>query len=120
AHPAGDFFIMTSTSKGILLADSPEASGHFITRSADHGATWADVLSLGSYRTLTPHSFAELDGVVYLLEYQSFTQGSVPITLFASSDHGATWTTRFVFSGHRHGHGLCADPTTHVLWALFG
>jgi hypothetical protein len=69
---------------------------------------------------LTPHSVAELDGTVYLLDYQSFSQTSQPIALHASTDGGATWSTRFTFQGHRHGHGLAADPSTHVLWAYFG
>jgi hypothetical protein len=119
-HPAGELDLMTATSTGTLLADSWEPQGHVITRSTDHGATFSDVLQLGSYRTLSPHSFTELDGVVYLVEYQTFTQGNAPIALFASSDDGATWTTRYTFTGHRHGHGLAADPATHMLWAYFG
>ena len=60
------------------------------------------------------------NGTVYLLEYQSFSQDAVPITLHVSTDGGATWSNRFVFQTARHGHGLTADPSTHVLWALFG
>jgi hypothetical protein len=115
-HAAGAFDVMTALANGALLADTFEAVGHVIARSTDRGATWQDILRLGNYRALTPHSFAELDGMVYLLEYQSFTQDSTPIRLYASLDGGATWTTRFIFNGHR----LRADPSTHVLWALFG
>jgi hypothetical protein len=86
----------------------------------DRGVSWADVLPLGQYRMLTPHSIAELDGTAYLLEYQAFTQDSVPIRLWASVDGGASWTVRYTFAGHRHGHGLAADPIRHELWAFFG
>jgi hypothetical protein len=78
------------------------------------------VLSLGSYRGLSPHSFAELDGVVYFVQYQTFSQNATPIALYASTDNGATWSVRFTFQGHRHGHGLSADRNTHTLWAYFG
>src|SRR5205085_3238477 len=69
----GTFWIVTALSDGTLLADLSEGSGHAIARSTDGGITWNDVLSTGSYRALTPHSFAELDGAVYFVEYQVFT-----------------------------------------------
>ena len=119
-HSAGEFAVMTSLANGTLLATTDEASGHVIARSTDHGATWKDVLSLGSYRGLSPHSFAELDGVVYFVEYQTFSQDATPIALYASSDNGATWSVRYTFQGHRHGHGLTADRVTHTLWVYFG
>ncbi|HEX8950814.1 MAG TPA: sialidase family protein, partial [Polyangia bacterium] len=119
-HPAGELDIMTALANGTLLADSFEAGGHVITRSTDQGVTWTDVLPQGQYRALTPHSFAELDGVVYFIQYQTFTETATPIQLYASNDGGATWSVRFTFQSARHGHGLTADPTTHTLWALFG
>src|SRR5262249_39173702 len=45
---------------------------------------------------------------------------STPIRLWRSTDRGATWSVRFTFNGHRHGHGLCADPSTGALWVYFG
>ena len=120
SHSAGGIYLMTALSDGTLLAYSRESSGNAIARSTDHGATWTDVLPLGVYRALTPHSWAELDGTVYFVEYQTFTQDATPIRLWASTNHGATWTTRYTFQGHRHGHGLAADPSTHTLWVYFG
>jgi hypothetical protein len=116
----GTFWIMTALSDGTLLADLSESSGHVIARSTDHGNNWTDVLAAGSYRTLSPHSFAELDGVAYYIEYQVFTTASTPIRLWRSADHGATWSLRFTFQGHRHAHGLMPDPARHALFAFFG
>ncbi|MBN1209073.1 MAG: exo-alpha-sialidase [Myxococcaceae bacterium] len=120
-HPLGaGFLVMTALADGTLLADTTRDGLHFVSRSGDGGATWQEVLSLGSYRLLTSHSIAELDGAVYLLEYQSFTGGDAPIRLYASGDRGRTWSVRQTFFGHRHGHGLAADPARHALWAFFG
>jgi len=83
-------------------------------------AILSDVLPQGQYRALTPHSWAELDGTVYFIQYQTFSQSATPIKLYASTDNGATWSVRFTFTQPRHGHGLTADPATHTLWALFG
>jgi len=111
---------MTALSDGTLLADVSTAAGYAIARSTDHGVTWTTVLSTGVYRTVTPHSFAELDGAAYYLEYQVFTNASTPINLWRSTDSGATWSVRTTFDGHRHGHGLAPDPARHALWAYFG
>jgi hypothetical protein len=116
----GSFWVMTSLSDGTLLADLIVSSGHAIARSTDHGVTWANVLDLGSYRSLTPHSFAELGGAVYFLEYQVFTVDSTPIRLWKSVDRGATWFLQFTFQNHRHGHGLMPDPARGALFAFFG
>jgi len=114
------FWVMTALSDGTLLADLSGSSGHALARSTDHGATWTQVLDTGVYRTLTPHSFAELDGAVYYLEFQVFTGASTPIRLWKSLDRGATWSVKFTFQGHRHGHGLMPDPSRHALFAFFG
>ncbi len=120
-HPArAGFQVMAALSTGTLLADTTQSSGHVLARSGDGGRTWTDVLPLLAYRMLTPHSVAELRGEVFLLEYQSFTGSDVPITLFASGDDGRTWAARAVFTDHRHGHGLMADPASGALWLLFG
>jgi hypothetical protein len=116
----GNFRAVTVLSDGTLLAQVDESSGHFLARSADHGATWTDVRALGNYMGLTPHSFAELDGVVYFVEYQVFSRNDTPIHLWASADRGRTWSVRFRFDGTRHAHGLAADATRHALWAFFG
>jgi len=117
---AGGLWMMTSLSDGTLIADLTESSGHVLSRSTDHGATWTDVLSAGQYRMLTPHSVAELAGAVYFIEYQVFTTSSTPIRLWKSTDRGATWNVQFTFQGHRHGHGLMPDPEHNALFAFFG
>jgi photosystem II stability/assembly factor-like uncharacterized protein len=114
------FRIMTALSDGTLLADVMTGTGDAIARSTDHGATWTTVLDTGKYRAVTPHSFAELDGAAYYLEYQVSTIASTPINLWRSTDSGATWSVRYTFDGHRHGHGLALDPARHALWAYFG
>jgi hypothetical protein len=63
---------------------------------------------------------AELDGEVFLLEYQSFTGSNATIHLWVSADDGQTWQARAVFTSHRHGHGLHADPPSGELWLFFG
>ena len=120
AIASGSFWMLQSLSDGTLLTDVAGSAGHAIARSTDRGATWTQVLSLGAYRSLTPHSFAELDGAAYFLEYQVFTAGNAAIRLWRSLDGGATWAVRRLFQGHRHGHGLVADPARHALWAFFG
>ncbi|HTO99598.1 MAG TPA: hypothetical protein VMK66_21260, partial [Myxococcales bacterium] len=116
----GSFWVMTALSDGVLIADVVEGSGHVLARSTDQGVTWTDVLDAGQYRMLTPHSVADLDGAVYFLEYQVFTNSSTPIRLWKSSDRGATWRVQSTFQGHRHGHGLMPDPARHALFAFFG
>jgi hypothetical protein len=121
-HPAARrFFVVAPLGTGTLLADTIGAdNGHALSRSADGGRTWADVLPLGRYRLLTPASVAELHGDVLVLEYQAFTASSVPIRLWASADDGVTWTVRSETTTHRHGHGLLADPAQGALWLMFG
>lgn len=120
-HPQGaEFRFMAALSDGTLLASTLLDGRNAISRSGDGGATWTDVLQIGNYRILTPRNFAELGGTVYLLEYQAFTVEDVPIRLYASTDRGRTWQVRYTFSGHRHGHGLVADPARNALWAFFG
>src|SRR5438874_6641244 len=114
------FWMLQPLSDGTLLADVATGAGHAIARSTDRGVTWTEVLSTGAYRSLTPHSFAELDEAVYFLEYQVFTAASTPIRLWRSSDRGATWAVQHTFQGHRHGHGMVPDPARHALWAFFG
>ncbi|WP_225412086.1 WD40/YVTN/BNR-like repeat-containing protein [Stigmatella hybrida] len=120
-HPQGaEFRFMAAMSDGTLLASTARQGRNAISRSGDGGATWSDVLSIGDYRLLTPRSFAELDGTLYVLEYQAFTTADTPIRLYASTDRGQTWQVRHTFSGHRHGHGMAVDPVRHALWAFFG
>jgi hypothetical protein len=114
------YTVGTVLADGTLLADAVTANGNVISRSADGGRTWTDVLPLGQYRILTPHNIAELDGEVFLIEYQSFTTANATIHLWASDDDGQTWQSRAVFTDHRHGHGLHADPATGALWLFFG
>lgn len=119
-HPAGaSFKVLTALSDGVLLANVRSSSGDRLSRSTDGGVTWRDVLSLGAYRMLTPHSIEESPDGVFFLEYQAFTTASVPIRLWVSGDRGATWQVRFTFQGHRHGHGLRAAPDG-ALWTFFG
>lgn len=116
----GSFHVVSVLADGTLLADTEHGGSHSLARSSDGGATWSEVLTLGNYRLLTSRNIAELDGTVYLLEYQAFTSQDTPIHLHASKDQGRTWEVRQVFTGHRHGHGLAADPARHALWAFFG
>ena len=120
-HPLGGYFrFMTALSDGTLLANTTRDGRNYISRSGDGGATWSEVLLLGDYRVLIPRNFAELDGTVYLIEYQAFTSNDVPLRLYASTDRGRTWRVRHTFFGHRHGHGLAVDPARHALWVFFG
>jgi photosystem II stability/assembly factor-like uncharacterized protein len=120
-HPlGGSFRIMSALSDGTLLANTTRDGRNYISRSGDGGATWSEVLLLGSHRMLIPRNIAELDGTVYLIEYQAYTAQDVPLRLFASTDRGRTWQVRQTFSGHRHGHGLAVDPARHALWVFFG
>jgi photosystem II stability/assembly factor-like uncharacterized protein len=120
-HPlGGDFRFMSALSDGTLLANTSRDGRNYISRSGDGGATWSEVLLLGDYRMLTARNIAELDGTVYLIEYQAFTTEDVPLRLHASTDRGRTWQVRHTFSGHRHGHGLAVDPVRHALWVFFG
>jgi hypothetical protein len=120
ASDDGSFFVVTALSDDTLLADVQSRAGHAVARSTDHGVTWTKVLATAPYRSLTPHSFADLDGAVYFLEYQTFTTASTPIRLWKSLDRGTTWSIQTTFEGHRHGHGLMPDPARHALFAFFG
>jgi photosystem II stability/assembly factor-like uncharacterized protein len=120
-HPlGGSFRFMAALSDGTLLANTTRDGRNYISRSGDGGATWSEVLLLGDYRMLIPRNVAELNGTVYLIEYQAFTSQDVPLRLYASTDRGRTWQVRQTFSGHRHGHGLAVDPARHALWVFFG
>jgi hypothetical protein len=120
-HPSGAaFFLMSPLASGALLADVIHDGSHHLARSTDHGANWTDVLDFNGYRMLTPHNVAELDGAVFVLEYQDFTESATTIRLWRSLDDGQTWSVRHSWTTHRHGHGLIADPAHHALWALFG
>ena len=117
---SGSFWIMTALADGTLLANVQQGSNFVLSWSGDGGRTWTAAQSLGNYRALTPHSFGELDGTVYFIEYQVFTNAATPINLWASTDRGRSWSVRHVFQGHRHGHGLAVDHNAGALWALFG
>ena len=120
-HPAGFAFVrMTALSDGVLLGDVLSPDGNILTRSADGGRTWTDVLPMYPYRTLSPHSFDELEGVVYFGEYQDFQGGDTPINLWQSRDRGQTWSVAAAFRGHRHCHAVRADPATRSIWMFFG
>ncbi|MFN2547733.1 MAG: hypothetical protein ABR567_09900, partial [Myxococcales bacterium] len=116
----GSLWNMNAFSDGTLIADVSSSGTHYLARSTDHGATWSTVLNTGVYRTLSPHSFGELDGALFYIEYQVFTTSSTPIRLWKSTDRGATWFVQFTFQGHRHGHGVMPDPARHALFAFFG
>lgn len=116
----GSFRFMSALTDGTLLANTTRDGRNYISRSEDGGATWSEVLLLGNYRMLTSRNIAELDGTVYLIEYQALTAQDIPLRLFASTDRGRTWQVRHTFHGHRHGHGLAADPVRHALWVFFG
>lgn len=119
--PSGQSFRVTAAlSNGTLLADTTASSGHVLARSTDGGATWTNVLALGRMSLLTTNSVGELGGAVFLVEYQAYTDASVPIRLWASEDDGATWSKRHVFEGRRHAHGLQTDPDSGTIWVFFG
>jgi hypothetical protein len=115
-----DFKQMATLSTGTLISTTQNSSGDYnLARSPDQGKTWTNVLSLGQYQILSPHSIAELNGTVFLIEYQVFSDGNEPIVLWASTDDGQTWSARYTFQGHRHAHCVRADPSG-ALWAFFG
>jgi hypothetical protein len=120
-HPLGGYFrFMSALSDGTLLANTTRDGRNYISRSGDGGATWSEVLLLGDYRMLIPRNIAELNGTVFLIEYQAFTAQDVPLRLYASTDRGRTWQVRQTFYGHRHGHALAVDPARNALWVFFG
>ena len=49
-----------------------------------------------------------------------FTNAATPINLWASTDRGRSWSVRYVFQNHRHGHGLAIDHNSGAIWAMFG
>jgi photosystem II stability/assembly factor-like uncharacterized protein len=117
---SGSFRVMTALSSGTLLADIAHTTGHVIARSNDGGRTWTEVLPIGAMSLLTPHSVDELDGTVFLGEYQAYTDASVPVKLWASADDGRSWELRQTFADRRHCHGVRVDPVSHTLWVFFG
>lgn len=120
-HPTGaSFKRMAALPDGTLLADVDVGGAHGLARSVDRGFTWRDVLALGAYRMLQPHSIAWLENTVYFAEYQSFANASTLCRLWASTDGGQSWSERHVFTTYRHAHALLADPQRAALWALMG
>ena len=109
---------MTALSDGVLLADVETGGSASIERSGDGGATWTQVLTLGQSRTLSPHSFDEGNGRVYLAEYQ--TAASPPIHLWSSADRGRSWTVVYTFSGYRHAHAVRVEPGSGAIWIFMG
>ena len=109
---------MTALSDGVLLADVEAGGTASIERSGDGGATWTPVLALGQSRTLSPHSFDEGNGTVYLAEYQ--TAAAPPIHLWSSVDRGRTWTVVHTFSGYRHAHAVRVDQGSGAIWIFMG
>jgi hypothetical protein len=116
----GAFMQMTALQSGVLIANVSQNGRNYLARSTDQGHTWQNVLDLGQYRMLTPHSVAELGSETFVGEYQTFTGNSAPIRFWVSGDQGATWTVRYTFTGHRHAHGVRADPAHNALWIFFG
>src|SRR5690606_14085495 len=114
------FTKMNALGDGTIIADVIDHRGHVLVRSGDAGVTWTEALVLGSYRMLTRHSIVELNGTVFFLEYQTFTDDSTPIRLWASTYRGRSWNVRRTFTGHRHGHGMVADPERNALWVFMG
>ena len=124
--------IMTTTVAGLLLCSCGEtsqtAASMEVWRSTDYGATWAKVLTLGTGTggtingvwTLSNRNFCEGVNGWYLGEYNvnsSRVDGSTndAVTLWKSTDHGATWTADQVWNtggAHqmRHIHALKPVP----------
>jgi len=126
-HMRGDvldganFRVLTVLHNGTLLADTQLRDGsHMLQRSSDQAHTWTPVLNLGTMTILTPHCVDELDGTVYLAEYQAYTNDSVPVHVWGSTDNGKSWETRATFTDRRHAHGLRVDQATHSIWVFFG
>lgn len=120
ASPGLSFWEMATLADGTLLADVTQGGRHKVARSTDQGRTWTVTLDIGSYRWLTPHSVAELGGRVYLAEYQDFSSANTAVHLWVSTNAGASFSLKNTFSGHRHAHGLRADPARNALWVFFG
>lgn len=120
-HPAGGSFKrMTSLSDGTLLADTQTSAGFALSRSADGGRTWQDVLFLGDRQLLSPRSIEQWGDEVFLVEYQTVTTASTPIRLWVSTDLGVSWSLRYTFEGHRHAHAVRGDPYTGDIWVFMG
>jgi hypothetical protein len=115
-----DFRRMAALEDGTLLATVSDAGQHFVARSTDRGASWTKVLTLDKTRILYTRAIAELDGTVYLGEYQTKASPPTPIRIWASDTQGASWSVRHTFYGYRHLHALIPDPKTHSLWGLTG
>lgn len=116
----GNLWTVAAMEGGALLAVASHSGEYFLQRSTDGGMTWGNQLRLGTYRARGPQSFARLGSTWFFLEYQSFTSAAVPIRLWATTDGGVTWSVRSVFTAHRHGYALVADPATGTLWATMG
>lgn len=116
----GNLWTVAAMEGGTLLSVASHSGAYVLQRSTDGGMTWGNPLRLGTYRARGPQSFARLGSTWFFLEYQTFTSAAVPLRLWASTDGGATWSVRSMFTAHRHGDALVADPATGTLWATMG
>ena len=121
---------------GLLLAavgeSSQTAASMVIWRSANYGATWTNVLTLGTGAggtingvwLLSDRNICEVDGVLYLGEYNvnsARVDGSTNdlLALWRSTDGGLTWTValRWNEGAHtvRHIHAIKVTPDQRIL-----
>jgi hypothetical protein len=126
--------VMVTSAPGVVLVSVGQASGSSavasmeIWRSADYGATWSKVLTLGSANagtingiwTLSDRNFCEGTAGWYIGEYNvndARVAGGAndAVTLWKSTDDGVTWTANQVWNtdgAHqvRHIHALKPVP----------
>ncbi len=110
------------TSTGTLLAFN-SGTPTTVWRSTDDGVTWVLVHTwptLGSPRPMGSTGWAidPVTNYIYSGEYQSVDTGISTITVYRSTDDGATWAAFHTFAGPstasadkiRHVHGIQWDP----------
>lgn len=114
------------TATGTLLVLANTSTAGYIYRSTDGGATWTEVLN-GANLASTRRSFCQIaNGTIFYGQYDTVAANHT-VTLYKSTDDGATFTTAKAFAGGtagadiRHIHAVKADPfVTNRLWIATG
>lgn len=88
---------------------------HHIYRSTDGGITFTDVLDLVDVTAIVISSniSENINGDLYIGRYQS----AVNLTIYKSTDNGATWAITYTNALYQHSHGIQCDPYTGYIYA---